>query len=158
MSQLATRETTATSRSRSNGGCEIQRAKNQGTVTQRVELPEGELNGPWGMTLPSPPALRLKVYSGCYPNRPRGSDRGAVEGPRLLERSPLSSRSILARARRGTILRGARTRDTLRYEPRTMVAWGTLFVPPRVLARSMLLSVTGRRSGPVVRGEKLPNS
>jgi hypothetical protein len=68
MSRLATRETTATSRSRSNGGCEIQRAKTKAPSGNASSFPKMSLMGRGGMTLPTPPALRLKVYSGCYLN------------------------------------------------------------------------------------------
>ena len=40
MSRLATRETTATSRSRSNGGCEIQRAKTKAPSCNASSFPK----------------------------------------------------------------------------------------------------------------------
>jgi len=41
--------------------------KYQGTVMQRVELPDGELSGSWWNDATYAAVVRPKAYSGCYP-------------------------------------------------------------------------------------------
>ena len=71
-------ETTANSRSRSNGGCEIRKVKSRAPSRNALRFPMVSSMGHGGMTLPMLRTPRLKAYSGCYANRPL-SDRGLVE-------------------------------------------------------------------------------